>query len=114
MASWTKRVDEAGADALVQIAEPVNKFPAFVRAIVRRLKTLSPTMGKVKIAQTLARAGLHLGVTTVGRILKEKPQPTLEQTASWPRGASCARPRVPIGGGPDQRLTLHVAFPSDR
>jgi transposase InsO family protein len=31
-------------------------------------------MGKVKIAETLCRAGLHLGVTTVGRILKETPQ----------------------------------------
>ena len=31
-------------------------------------------MGKVKIAQTLARAGLHLGTTTVGRMLKEKPR----------------------------------------
>ena len=81
IASWTKCVDEAGAAALVQI-EPVNKFPDFVRAIVQRLKTLCPTMGKVKIAQTLARAGLHLGVTTVGRILKEEPQPTPEQTAS--------------------------------
>jgi transposase InsO family protein len=29
----------------------------------------------VKIAQILARAGLHLGATTVGRILKEKPEP---------------------------------------
>jgi putative transposase len=29
-------------------------------------------MGKVKIAQVLARAGLHLGVTTVGRMLKER------------------------------------------
>jgi transposase InsO family protein len=37
-------------------------------------------MGKVKIAETLARAGLHLGVTTVGRILKEKPQPMHEET----------------------------------
>jgi transposase InsO family protein len=32
-------------------------------------------MGKVKIAQTLARAGLHLGATTVGRMLKEHPRP---------------------------------------
>jgi len=52
----------------------VNKFPDFVRYIVQRLKTLSPSMGKVKIAETLCRAGLHLGVTTVGRILKEAPQ----------------------------------------
>jgi hypothetical protein len=29
-------------------------------------------MGKKRIAQTLARAGLHLGVTTVRRMLKEK------------------------------------------
>ena len=28
-------------------------------------------MGKVKIAETLCRAGLHLGATTVGRMLKE-------------------------------------------
>jgi transposase InsO family protein len=50
----------------------VNKFPDFVRYIVQRLKTLCPTMGKVKIAQTLSRAGLHLGSSTVGRILKEE------------------------------------------
>ena len=31
------------------------------------------TLGKVKIAEMLCRAGLHLGVTTVGRILKERP-----------------------------------------
>ena len=31
VASWMTRVDEAGDRALVQIAEPVNKFPDFVR-----------------------------------------------------------------------------------
>ena len=50
----------------------MNKFPDFVRYIVRRLKTLCPSMGKIQIAQILARAGLHLGSTTVGRMLKEK------------------------------------------
>lgn len=78
IASWIKRVDEEGEDALVQLREPVNKFPDFVRYMVQRLKTLCPSMGKVKIAQTLARAGLHLGATTVGRILKEKPVPKPE------------------------------------
>jgi predicted RNA polymerase sigma factor len=29
--SWLKRVDEQGPDALVQLREPVNKFPDFVR-----------------------------------------------------------------------------------
>ena len=57
--------------ALVQLSEPVKRFPDFVRYLVRQLKALCPTMGKVRIAQVLARAGLHLGATTVGRILKE-------------------------------------------
>jgi transposase InsO family protein len=78
IASWIKRVDEEGPDALVQMHVPVNRFPDFVRDVVQRLKTLCPSMGKVKIAEILARAGLHIGVTTVGRILKEKPVRTSE------------------------------------
>ena len=73
--SWLKRVDEEGANALVQLREPVNKLPKYVRYIVQQLKALCPMLGKVKIAQILARAGLHLGATTVGRMLKEKPVP---------------------------------------
>ncbi len=71
IAAWLKRVDEEGPAALVQLPQPpVNKFPDFVAHCVRRLKALSPAMGKVKIAEILARAGLHLGATTVGRMLK--------------------------------------------
>ena len=73
--SWLRRVDEQGPDALVQLAEPVNKLPEFVRYIVQQLKALCPMLGKVKIAQILARAGLHVGATTIGRILKAKPAP---------------------------------------
>ena len=75
IASRMRRVDEGGSGALVQLPMPVNKFPDIVRYLVQRLKTLCPMLGKVKIAQILARAGLHLGQTTVGRILKEKPAP---------------------------------------
>ena len=75
IASWMTRVAEEGPDGLVELREPVNKFPDLVRYLVQRLKTLCPAMGKVKIAQTLARAGLHLGATTVGRMLREKPRP---------------------------------------
>jgi transcriptional regulator with XRE-family HTH domain len=71
--SWMQRLDEDGENALIQLAEPVNKFPGFVRAIVCQLKTFFPGLGKEKIAQVLARAGLHLGVTTAGRMLKEEP-----------------------------------------
>ena len=42
---------------------------------MQRLKAFCPSLGKAKIAETLCRAGLHLGTTTVGRILKEPPRP---------------------------------------
>jgi transposase InsO family protein/transposase-like protein len=73
VSSWRKRLEEAGPDALVQVREPVNRFPDFLRYTVQQMKALCPSMGKVKTAETLARAGLHLGRTTVGRI-KEQPQ----------------------------------------
>ena len=72
IAEWTKRIDKGGEDALVQTPEPINRFPDFVRCIVRFLKVLCPTMGKKRIAQTLSRAGLELAVSTVGRMLKER------------------------------------------
>ena len=80
IASWLQRIDEEGPKALVQLAEPVNKFPDLVRAMVQRLKALCPMLGKVKIAEILARAGLHLGVTTVAASSKRSrltspPQP---------------------------------------
>ena len=83
VAAWNRRVDEQGPHALGQLPEPVNRFPDFVRYIVRRLKALCPTLGKVGIARILARAGLHLAATTVGQILKgEPPCPDQATTAS--------------------------------
>jgi len=54
MRSWLRRVDEEGESALIQTTEPVNKFPDFVRYLVKQLKVLVPTMGKARIAQVLA------------------------------------------------------------
>lgn len=67
ISSWLRRVDEEGERPLIRLPEPVNKFPAFVRYIVCQLKLFFPSMGKEQIARILARAGLHLGATTVGR-----------------------------------------------
>ncbi len=50
VSSWMRRIDEKGSDALLQLPEPVNKFPEFVHYIVRRLKILCPAMGKVRLA----------------------------------------------------------------
>jgi hypothetical protein len=87
IASWMGRLDQEGPDALIQLPEPVNRFPEFVSYLVRRLKTLCPTLGKVKLTQILARAGLHLAPTTVRRMLRDRP---------WPasRRASQKSPRV--------------------
>ena len=91
--SWTKRLNDEGPDALVQLREPVNRFPEFVRYLVRRLKVHSPSMGSQRIARLLARAGLHLGATTVRRILRPAPKRTPAAIRrSIPRVVTAKRP----------------------
>ena len=75
IASWTHRLDDEGPDALLRIREPVNRFPNLVGYVVRRLKALCPRMGSRRIARVLARASLHIGATTVRRMLSPKPKP---------------------------------------
>jgi putative transposase len=103
IAAWMKRIDEDGSSALVQLREPVNKFPDFVRYTVQRLKTLCPALGKVKLAQVLARAGLHLGVTTVGRMLKaeDKKAPPSKPDSAATAGDSTPTERVVTAKGPN-------------
>ncbi len=93
VASWMKRLDEHGPDALVQLRVPVNRFPDLVRYLVQQLKTLCPSMGKVKIAEVLARAGLHLGPTTIGRMLKEKPKPQFARSVPQDSGRNVTSKR---------------------
>ncbi len=47
IASWIRRVDEGGERALVRIEEPVNRFPDFVRYLVRSLKLMCPRLRKI-------------------------------------------------------------------
>jgi len=75
IASWMGRLDEEGPDALVRLPDPANKFPDFVTYLVKHLKILCPTLGRVKAAQILGRAGLHLAPTTVCRMLRDKELP---------------------------------------
>jgi putative transposase len=100
IASWYRRIDEKGDSALVRTPEPVNKYPDFVRHIVSRLKALQPTMGKKRIAQALARAGLHIGVTTVGRMLAwggAFPPTGLGERAPFQTAAvTQSRPNTPV------------------
>jgi putative transposase len=82
-------------------------------------------MGKGKIAGVLARAGLHLGSSTVGRIVKESPvqPPVSEKPEIGERHVTAERPNhvwnvdlttVPISGGfwvPWSPLTLPQYWP---
>jgi putative transposase len=93
VSAWMKRIDEQGPEALVQLREPVNKFPEFVRYLVQRLKLSCPNMGKVRIANTLCRVGLQLSAPTVGRMLKEPPRRSpVEQRKSTGRVVTAKRP----------------------
>jgi transposase InsO family protein len=113
VASWMTRVDEEGADALVQVPEPVNKFPDFAVRMVQRLKTLCPMMGKKKLAETLCRAGLHLGVATVGRMLKENPQPTPRESTDSPATGEAASPTAePQAGSQDKKHVVTAKYPN--
>jgi transposase InsO family protein len=93
IASWTARLDEGGSDALVRLPEPVNRFPEFVGYVVRRLKVLCPAMGRVRIARVLARAGLHLGPTTVRRMLRlPRPPKPIPAPQVAPRTITARKP----------------------
>ncbi len=96
IAEWTRRVDAEGKGELLETPEPINRFPDFVRHIVIRLKVLCPTMGKKRIAQTLARAGLVLGVSTVGRMLKERDTTEPGHTAGVAESTSASKKAKPV------------------
>ena len=72
---WMRRLDEQGERSLIQTLEPVNRYPDFVRNLVRQLKRLFPAMGSERMTQVLARAGLHLGATTIRRMVRENGGP---------------------------------------
>jgi transposase-like protein len=68
---WIARVDEHGERELIQTRRPVNRYPDFVRHLVRQLKRLFPAMGSERMAQILARIGLYLAATTIRRMARE-------------------------------------------
>jgi transposase InsO family protein len=70
---WLGRLDEEGPDALVRTPSPINRFPDLVAHTVQTLKATLPLMGKQRIAQLLARAGLHVSASTVKRMLERAP-----------------------------------------
>ena len=72
---WRRTLDEEGAESLTRMPEPVNRYPQFLRMMVKRLKALCPAMGRRKLAEVLARAALHIAPTTVARMRDEEGVP---------------------------------------
>lgn len=106
ISSWFRRKDETGSAALVQMAQPVNRYPDFTRYLVQRLKVLCPSMGKLKLAQVLCRAGLHLGASTVGRILKEGPhQRPVDEPMTSQSAAKVVQAEKPAANTPPRVVT---------
>jgi hypothetical protein len=79
---WMRRLDEPGERPLIQTVEPVNRYPDFVRNLVRQLKCLFPAMGCERMAQVLAKAGLRLGATTIRRMVRERGAPPDDEPQS--------------------------------
>lgn len=91
--NWMHRLDDDGEEGLVRMPEPVSRFPDFVRHIVQALGTTFPLLGKVRIAQLLARAGLRLSGATVARMKKGERAGPAEPPSVVGAGAGVIRPR---------------------
>lgn len=82
----------------MRLPVPVNRFPDFVSVIVQQLRATCPSLGKVRIAQMLARAGLAISASTVKRALgrepTEKPTPPGASTSAAEKESVGARRTV--------------------
>ena len=104
-----------GKGNLVLIITRGFALPRLLDTDVQQLKSLCPSMVKMKIAEVLARAGFHLGGTTVGRILKEHPLPWSGEFGMLAR--SLNRVSVPTKSRREQhlcgrRVAVKVAEPA--
>ncbi|MBL9028803.1 MAG: DUF559 domain-containing protein [Myxococcales bacterium] len=83
-----------GENALLRTRVPVNRFPEYVGELVRSLRALQPALGKVRIADMLARAGLHLSPTTARRMLdRQRPAPEPEPPIEVAPAQSATAPK---------------------
>jgi putative transposase len=58
---------------IVQLPDKPTRYPNYLRYVIQQLKMCCPILGRFKIADILARAGLHISASTVRRIINEPP-----------------------------------------
>jgi transposase InsO family protein len=101
IARWLRRLNDGGEDALVALPMPVNRFPDFVTLLVQRLKTACPLMGRQRIADTLARAGLRLSASTARRMLKKDTVKPTPSNGAPPNRSQSANDNASSASSPD-------------
>jgi acyl transferase domain-containing protein len=80
---WVQRVDKRGEHELLKASHPANRYPDFIRYLVRQLKRHFPAMGCERIALILGRLGLILSASTVARIVREPRGPGRDAQAAF-------------------------------
>jgi len=58
---------------IVELPEKATRYPDYLRYVIQQLKMYCPLLGRFKIADILARVGLHISASTVRRIINEPP-----------------------------------------
>ena len=69
--TWFRRL--RSNDGLLEMPEQVTRYPDYLRCVVQQLKATYSLLGRQKVADILARTGLHMSGSTVGRIVNEPP-----------------------------------------
>ena len=112
IASWLERIDEEGPNALVRTPGPVNRFPESLGDIVGRLKVALPALGSQRIANMLARAGLHVARTTARRLLKRgvRPPAPAPAAALVAGEQQSSEPRRIISRGPNHTWLVDLTI----
>jgi len=110
IASWFVRLDEGGECALVRTVVPVNRFPDYVREAVRALRASFPMLGAKRIAEWLARLGLHLAEATVRRMAKgESGGAPQDGAPTQPASDNASREKAPTDAATERSTTARVS-----
>lgn len=98
IASWRSRLDEQGEDALVKTRVPVNKYPDWLRLLVRQMKAQVPLFGAVRVAAMLGRAAIAISDSTIKRMRREMPKPAPPPRTTVDETATGSAPDVKASG----------------
>jgi transposase InsO family protein/DNA-binding transcriptional regulator YiaG len=80
---WLRGVKSG--NGVVCLPDKMTRYPDYLRHIIQQLKMYCPLLGRFKMADILARVGLHISASTVRRIIYEPPVVMAEPVKPNPR-----------------------------